>query len=69
MKELPDFLSYCKKENIAFSDGEKAHYDINLQRKNHRMYEHCMKYCFQSEVPEEVEDAFHKLNHIDKFLA
>lgn len=33
------------------------------------MYKKCMKYCYQSELPNDIDEAFYRLEHIEEFLS
>jgi hypothetical protein len=40
---LPDFVKFCKQENIAFTDSERLLFDINLTKRGHRLYSRCLE--------------------------
>ena len=42
LKILPDFVKFCKQENIAFTDSERLLFDINLTKRGHRLYTKCI---------------------------
>ncbi|CDW89219.1 UNKNOWN [Stylonychia lemnae] len=68
MKELPDVVKYCRKENIAFTDSEKMHYGISMCKKNHRMYANCLKQCFQSSHTDDLQTAIKQLGRLENVI-
>ena len=44
---MPDFVKFCKQQNIAFTDSERLLFDINLTKRGHRLYTKCIERAYK----------------------
>eukprot|EP00347_Sterkiella_histriomuscorum_P022186 403331372 len=65
---LPDIIKFCRSQNLAFNDAEKMHYEINMCKKNHRIYERCLKQCFKSNQLDGIDSAIKQLGRLESVV-
>jgi hypothetical protein len=64
-KKLTDFMNFCKKENIAFSTGERLYYDVNQTKNNHKKWSKIMNKAFENFSKDDAEIFISQLQAAD----
>ena len=67
--KLVDLTQYCKRENIAFTEGEKRYYNLNHQKANYAFWRDYVNKYYENNVPEEAEIFIRSLQEEDSIYA